>query len=65
MLDLAYKNKVFEILVQVAKTLISADDLATVLDKVMDLIFEFLPGRSRLSFCSKRGGALQLTHVAG
>jgi adenylate cyclase len=42
-LDVAYKNKVFEILVQVAKTLISADDLATVLDKVMDLIFEFLP----------------------
>ncbi|HEY3204157.1 MAG TPA: adenylate/guanylate cyclase domain-containing protein [Thermoanaerobaculia bacterium] len=42
-LDLAYKNKVFEILVQVAKALISADDLATVLDKVMDLIFEFLP----------------------
>lgn len=41
-LDVAYKNKVFEILVQVAKALISADDLATVLDKVMDLIFEFL-----------------------
>src|SRR5437016_10874982 len=31
-LDLAYKNKVFEILVQVAKALISADDLAKVLD---------------------------------
>ena len=41
-LDVGYKNKVFEILVQVAKALISADDLATVLDKVMDLIFEFL-----------------------
>jgi len=42
-LDVAYKNKVFEILVQVAKTLISSDDLETVLDKVMDLIFEYLP----------------------
>src|SRR5512142_1651525 len=42
-LDLAYKNKVFEILVQVAKTLISADELETVLEKVMDLIFEYLP----------------------
>ena len=40
--DVAYKSRVFEILVQVAKALISADDLATVLDKVMDLIFEFL-----------------------
>ena len=42
-LDLAYKNKVFEILVQVAKTLISADELESVLEKVMDLIFEYLP----------------------
>jgi adenylate cyclase len=42
-LDVAYKNKVFEILVQVAKTLISLDDLETVLDRVMDLIFEYLP----------------------
>jgi adenylate cyclase len=41
--DLAYKSRVFEILVQVAKALISADDLATVLDKVMDLIFEIVP----------------------
>ncbi len=42
-LDVAYKNKVFQILVQVAKTLISLDDLETVLDKVMGLIFEYLP----------------------
>ncbi len=42
-LDIAYKNKVFEILVQVAKTLISADELEAVLEKVMDLIFEYLP----------------------
>jgi len=42
-LDVAYKNKVFEILVQVAKTLISADDVNSVLEKVMDLIFEYLP----------------------
>jgi adenylate cyclase len=42
-LDVAYKNKVFAMLVQVAKTLISAEDLETVLQKVMDLIFEYLP----------------------
>ncbi len=42
-LDVAYKNKIFEILVQVAKTLISVDDVETVLGAVMDLIFEHLP----------------------
>ena len=42
-LDVAYKNKVFEILVQVGKTLISVDDVETALGKVMDLIFEYLP----------------------
>src|SRR6266542_1672628 len=42
-LDVAYKNKIFEILVQVAKTLISVDDVETVLGTVMDLIFEYLP----------------------
>jgi adenylate cyclase len=42
-LDVGYKNKVFEILVQVAKALISADDVNSVLEKVMDLIFEYLP----------------------
>jgi adenylate cyclase len=41
-LDVSYRNKVFEILVQVAKTLISADDVETVLAKVLDLIFEYL-----------------------
>jgi adenylate cyclase len=58
-LDLAYKNKVFEILVQVAKALISADDLAMVLDKVMDLIFEFLPA-DRGFLLLEESGALQL-----
>jgi adenylate cyclase len=58
-LDLAYKNKVFEILVQVAKALISADDLATVLDKVLDLIFEFLPA-DRGFLLLEEQGALQL-----
>ncbi|HYT32242.1 MAG TPA: adenylate/guanylate cyclase domain-containing protein [Thermoanaerobaculia bacterium] len=42
-LDVGYKNKVFEILVQVAKTLISADAVEAVLQKVMDLVFEYLP----------------------
>jgi adenylate cyclase len=42
-LDVVYKTKVFEILVQVAKTLISADEVEAVLAKVMDLIFEYLP----------------------
>ncbi|HJW14451.1 MAG TPA: adenylate/guanylate cyclase domain-containing protein, partial [Thermoanaerobaculia bacterium] len=42
-LDVAYKNEVFQILVQVAKTLISVDDVETALGTVMDLIFEYLP----------------------
>src|SRR5215471_5461344 len=58
-LDVGYKNKVFEILVQVAKALISADDLATVLDKVMDLIFEFL-AVDRGYLLLEEKGALQL-----
>jgi adenylate cyclase len=58
-LDVAYKNKVFEILVQVAKTLISLDDLETVLDKVMDLIFEYLPV-DRGFLLLEEQGALQL-----
>ena len=58
-LDVAYKNKVFEILVQVAKTLISADDVETVLDKVMDLIFEYLPV-DRGFLLLEESGALQL-----
>ncbi len=58
-LDVAYKNKVFEILVQVAKTLISADDVETVLDKVMDLIFEYLPV-DRGFLLLEESGTLQL-----
>jgi adenylate cyclase len=58
-LDVAYKNKVFEILVQVAKTLISADDVNSVLEKVMDLIFEYLPV-DRGFLLLEEGGTLQL-----
>ena len=58
-LDVAYKNKVFEILVQVAKTLISAADVETVLEKVMDLIFEYLPVE-RGFLLLEEGGALKL-----
>jgi adenylate cyclase len=58
-LDLAYKNKVFEILVQVAKTLISAADVETVLQTVMDLIFEYLPV-DRAFLLLEEGGSLQL-----
>src|SRR5215471_15056823 len=58
-LDLAYKNKVFEILVQVAKTLISAADVETVLQTVMDLIFEYLPV-DRGFLLLEEGGTLQL-----
>lgn len=58
-LDLAYKNKIFEILVQVAKTLISADDVNSVLEKVMDLIFEYLPV-DRGFLLLEEGGTLQL-----
>ncbi|HEY7862916.1 MAG TPA: adenylate/guanylate cyclase domain-containing protein, partial [Thermoanaerobaculia bacterium] len=42
-LDDAYRTRVFEILVQVAKTLISVEDVHAVLGTVMDLIFEYLP----------------------
>ena len=62
-LDLAYKNKVFEILVQVAKTLISADELETVLEKVMDLIFEYLPVDRGFLLLMDEGGELK-TRVA-
>ncbi len=58
-LDVAYKNKVFEILVQVAKTLISLEELETVLDKVMDLIFEYLPVERGFLLLEENGG-LQL-----
>ncbi|MEX0880926.1 MAG: adenylate/guanylate cyclase domain-containing protein [Thermoanaerobaculia bacterium] len=59
-LDAGYKNRVFEILVQVAKALISADDLATVLEKVMDLIFELLPVDRGFLLLDEESGALQL-----
>jgi len=58
-LDVSYRNKVFEILVQVAKTLISADDVETVLAKVMDLIFEYLPVDRGFLLLEERGN-LQL-----
>ncbi|HSS44998.1 MAG TPA: FHA domain-containing protein, partial [Thermoanaerobaculia bacterium] len=58
-LDVAYKNQVFEILVQVAKTLISAHDVETVLEKVMDLIFEYLPV-DRGFLLLEEGGSLKL-----
>ena len=58
-LDVAYKNKVFEILVQVAKTLISANDIEAVLQKVMDLVFEYLPV-DRAFLLLEEGDALKL-----
>src|SRR5215471_14981172 len=58
-LDVAYKNKVFEILVQVAKTLISADEVEAVLQKVMDLVFEYLPV-DRAFLLLEEGGSLKL-----
>jgi adenylate cyclase len=36
------RERVFEILAQVAKTLIQVEDLQPVLDKVMDVVFEYL-----------------------
>jgi adenylate cyclase len=58
-LDASYKNRVFEILIQVAKTLITVDDVETVLGKVMDLIFEHLPV-DRGFLLLEEGGALKL-----
>jgi adenylate cyclase len=60
-LDVGYKNRVFEILVQVAKALISADDLSSVLDKVMDLIFEFLPADRGYLLLEEPDGTLSLS----
>ncbi len=60
-LDVSYKNRVFEILVQVAKALISADDLSSVLDKVMDLIFEFLPADRGYLLLEEADGTLTLS----
>ena len=37
------RERVYEIIAQVAKTLIQAEDLPPVLDKVMDVVFEHLP----------------------
>ena len=63
-LDTAYKNQVFEILVQVAKTLISADDVQTVLEKVMDLIFEYLPVDRGFLLLEEDGGlALRISRL--
>ncbi len=59
--DVSYKNRVFEILVQVAKALISADDLSSVLDKVMDLIFEFLPADRGYLLLEEADGTLTLS----
>jgi hypothetical protein len=58
-LDASYKNRVFEILIQVAKTLITVDDVEAVLGKVMDLIFEHLPV-DRGFLLLEEGGALKL-----
>ena len=54
-LDVVYKTKVFEILVQVAKTLISVDDVETVLGTVMNLIFEYLPVDRGFLLLEERG----------
>jgi adenylate cyclase len=61
-LDVGYKNRVFEILVQVAKALISAEDLSAVLDKVMDLIFEFLPADRGFLLLEEADGTLTLSN---
>jgi adenylate cyclase len=61
-LDIGYKNRVFEILVQVAKALISAEDLNAVLDKVMDLIFEFLPADRGFLLLEEADGTLTLSN---
>src|SRR5262249_44514367 len=58
-LDASYKNRVFEILIQVAKTLITVEDVEAVLDKVMDLIFEHLPV-DRGFLLLEEGGVLKL-----
>jgi adenylate cyclase len=52
------REKIFEILVQVARTLIEAPDVDQILSKVVDLLFGFLPAERAVVVLCESGGRL-------
>ncbi len=55
------REKIFEILVQVARTLIEAPDVDQILSKVVDLLFDFLPVERAVVVLREEGGRLVAT----
>jgi adenylate cyclase len=55
------REKIFEILVQVARTLIEAPDVDRILSKVVDLLFDFLPAERAVVVLLEDGGRLVAT----
>src|SRR5450759_2357314 len=52
------REKIFEILVQVARTLIEAPDVDQILSKVVDLLFDFLPAERAVVVLREDSGRL-------
>ncbi len=55
------REKIFEILVQVARTLIEAPDIDQILSKVVDLLFDFLPAERAVVVLREDTGRLVAT----
>jgi adenylate cyclase len=55
------REKIFEILVQVARTLIEAADVDQILSKVVDLLFDFLPAERAVVVLREDSGRLVAT----
>jgi adenylate cyclase len=55
------REKIFEILVQVARTLIEAPDVDRILAKVVDLLFDFLPAERAVVVLREDSGRLVAT----
>ena len=55
------REKIFEILVQVARTLIEAPDVDQILSKVVDLLFDFLPAERAVVVLREDGDRLVAT----
>jgi adenylate cyclase len=55
------REKIFEILVQVARTLIEAPDVGQILSKVVDLLFDFLPAERAVVVLREDSGNLVAT----
>jgi len=55
------REKIFEILVQVARTLIEAPDVDQILSKVVDLLFDFLPAERAVVVLREDTGRLVAT----